>query len=151
MAIDTLERTYLNLIEKNTELENTKNRMTERLKEGGFIQGEQKNLEDVLDKFILNDDFPAVDVQDLVKRAGSLIKVIKTFKDLHEKDEFFDISRKKAARKAEREDAWKLWRDKLGRWLLGVSAAVLLYSALVALSKWWGFIVIPVRDLVVGG
>ena len=56
------------------------------------------------------------------------------------------LEHSKAQRKAERQDMWILWLQRLVRWTLGIIAAVVLYSALVWASEKDNFIKIPIKD-----
>ena len=78
-------------------------------------------------------------------------KLNSTFSSFHKNlnDSYaFEINRQIKERRAERTDMWRLWRDKLIRWTAGAIAALLLYSGFVELSSSFGFLHIPIRDLV---
>lgn len=47
-----------------------------------------------------------------------------------------------------RRNLWKLWAEKLARWVIGTTIAVLLYSSFVAVSENWCFVKVPGRDLI---
>ncbi|NKB37841.1 MAG: hypothetical protein GKR93_11845 [Gammaproteobacteria bacterium] len=65
-----------------------------------------------------------------------------------ESQNYLEAQRQRYIRKEERRDIWILWTQKIVRWMLGILAAIVMYSSLVWVSEHWGFIKVPVRDLV---
>lgn len=68
--------------------------------------------------------------------------------DINESD-LRDMNRQIRLNAAQRADDWKNWGNRLARWILGVSAAIVLYSFMVEFSEDYSFIHIPVRDLII--
>lgn len=112
------------------------------------------NLSRLIKSIIPNDKhsgFPLVELHNYLNNLYGIKDTIKTFEKFMTEENYIEVKQQLAIKKAERQAIWPLWRDKLARWFMGVSAAVILYSAFVALSNKWDFIKIPVRDMVVGG
>jgi len=148
------EAGYKNLIETNTEVQSLYTEIINTLLRNNTIDSTSGDLASVINGLsnqALTVNFPNAVVQEYLTKVNELTNRLEKFNNHHEQSNYFDISKAIGHRKAERNDAWKLWRDKLGRWTMGVLVAVLIYSALVALSKWTGWLVIHVRDLVVSG
>lgn len=149
-----IEAGYSSLIKTNTIVQEQYTSIINILLRTNIIEDQSSDLASVikhLSEQALLPNFPSADVQEYLAKVNELTTKLEQFNEYHVQSDYFEISKAVEHRKAERKDAWKLWRDKLGRWTLGVLAAVLMYSALVAFSKWTGWLVIPVRDLVVSG
>lgn len=140
--------------ELKNQVENVKDHLTNTvgvLTESGYINDKQTSLTDALSNIIKDADFPKNDVIKYLLKVDKLMAAFEEFESNKNSLEYFEVSKQKYIGASERAEIWKLWRDKLGRWVLGASSAVVLYSAFVALSKSTEFIVIPVRDLILGG
>lgn len=116
------------------------------LKDKGHIDNKFKTISSALSEAAPN--FPAAEFEEVFERSNTLIKAFDSFNKTYVENGYFEVEIQKSVREAERKDYWKLWRDKLVRWAGGIIAAVLLYSALVALSGSVGWIKVPVHDLV---
>ena len=142
---------YKTLIETNTEVQNQYTTINKKLLKSNIIDEKGGNLATAikgLSTQALSVNFPNADVESYLMKVNELTKRLEQFSNYHEKNEFFDISKAIEHRKAERNDAWMLWRDKLIRWTAGITAAVLMYSTFVYLSEKVDFIKVPVHDLV---
>lgn len=94
-------------------------------------------------------DFPANLVKDYIDTTNRLARLVMQFTENYQRNEVFEVSRQKAIRKAQRQDAWKLWAQRSIRWAVGGFFAVVVYSILVFVSEHWSFISIPVRDMII--
>lgn len=93
-------------------------------------------------------DFPFVEVKNFLTKAEVFAKAFSQFQMANEQEDFLKINREKNARKAERLDYWKLWSQRAIRALISAVILVSAYSSLVWLSERYGFVKIPIRDLV---
>ena len=154
------ENGYAQLVEAFNNTNNAKEETRRRLLDVELISEEVGDLSSAIEALskqveinnpLVKNNFPYAQVTEYLVQANNFSNKFNEFNRYREQNNFFEISKQQAAREAERSDHWKLWRDKLGRWVLGIFSAVLIYSALVAMSEWLGWLKIPVRDLVVGG
>lgn len=147
---------YSEILETVTNTKQAISDLESKLKRSRVLEENQnisilgKALDKKLQQFSA-DFLPYTDIQNVMNQLIVLVRNIEDFNDSFTKNNYFEIQRQIAVREAERKDAWKLYRDRLGRWVLGVCAAVVLYSAFVALSHKWDFIKVPVRDIVLHG
>lgn len=145
------EHDFNNIVTQSNTIINLVNNINEDLAKTSF-QYNKNNMGGVLSK-VIKDEYKNLtfytNLENLFKEANIIANQLVNFKNTLQSTEYFEIEKLKSIRKAERIDMWKLWRDKLGRWLLGGFAAITLYSALVLLSEKYEFFKVPVRDLVV--
>ena len=123
------------------------------LKKGGYVEDNRADMGTAFENVISSEHkeaFPAGEIQKYIGVANQLANSFDNFDMYHKENDFFEVSRLKAIRQAERIDQWKLWRDKFIRWSIGVVVAVFMYSMFVYASVEIDFIKIPVRDLVIG-
>lgn len=145
-----LDDEYVNLFRQARKTSGQMKQINEALKKIGLVEETRGDMGDAIIKATQEkiDSFPAKEIQEYISGANQLSKNLENFNENYERNEVFEVSRQKAVRKAEREDAWKLWRDKIVRWTLGVSLALITYSFMVFISNHFPFITIPIRDLI---
>ena len=149
-----VETEYKNIYQNARKLNSNMQKINSILKESGYIEDNRADMGESLLAVVLPEkikDFPVKETQGFISTALQLARQFEQFDTYHKENDYFEVSRLNAIKHAERIDQWKIWRDKLVRWTVGVSAAVLLYSLFVYVSGQFEFIKIPVRDLVVGG
>ncbi len=146
------DQEYEALYHEAKSLAKEKRKIIGELKQNGFINETSEDIGSSLGVVFKEDlnNYPNTLIQNYIHHAGQLCEKFEIFHTEYQQENLFDIARQKATRKAERDDHWKLWFQKFIRWTAGIFGAVILYSTLVALSDWFSFIKIPVRDLVVG-
>lgn len=62
-----------------------------------------------------------------------------------EKQQNIELCYEDSKKESERKHLWKLWYQKVIRWVLGSIVAVILYSLLVSAAEQWRFIKIPIK------
>ncbi len=145
-----LDEEYVNIFRQARKTSGQMKKINETLKKIGLVEETRGDMGDAIIRATQEkiDNFPAKEIQEYISGAYQLSRHLETFNDNYERNEVFEVSRQKAIRKAEREDVWKLWRDKIVRWILGVSLALIIYSFMVFISNKYPFITIPIRDLI---
>lgn len=156
MSVQNADIMFKNVVTKGVHLRNLENELRAEL-EKAYVDKNDHDIATVIVNAVqtanvnssMNFPYPI-----LHKYLTEILAQSNTFSDLSIQlmdSNLFEVKKQMAIREAERLDQWKLWRDKLARWFMGGSAALVLYSIFVALSEKWDFIKIPVRDMVIGG
>lgn len=95
-----------------------------------------------------NNTSPAKELADYLMHIERLSKSANVlFKEIENSD-YIAVHRVSLKNDEIRNHAWKMWRDKTARWVLGAFSAVIVYSTFVWLSE-FSFITVPVRDLII--
>ena len=151
----SVDELYVEIVNIAKDLGGARANLETVFKKGGYME-KQENIEtafqtlhkSIKDEYVTT--YPSSELQHFYNLGVKLSNRFKNFDEKFNQRTLSEVATQKEVRKAERQDLWKLWRDKLGRWIVGVSLAIAMYSLFVKFSEWWGFIKIPVRDLVVG-
>ncbi len=149
-----VENEYTNIYKNARKLNSNMKNINTILKEHGYVEDSRGDMGESLLTVVIpehGEKFPVEEVKGYIETAFQLARQFENFDTYHKENDYFEVSRLNAIKKAERIDQWRIWRDKLVRWTVGVSAAIFLYSLFVYLSGEIAFIKIPVRDLVLGG
>ena len=148
-----IEAEFKNLSKRSRALKAHMVEINKQLKDRDFIDENREDMTGALKKVIdgQSNGYPLNEVEKYISSAHQLAGQFENFNKAYGEKNFFEVSKQRALREAERTDIWKLWRDKIARWVVGVLAAVILYSCLVYVSEESGFIKIPVRDFIFQG
>ena len=148
---------YSQLVDSFNNVNNAKELVRVKLIESELIENGDGKLEVAIQGLVkqagisiptVQNKFPSTEVTEYLAQVNKFSNKFNEFYRYYEQNNFIEVSKQQAAREAERKDLWKLWRDKLVRWVGGVTIAILLYSSFVYLSEHINFIKIPVHDLV---
>ena len=146
---------YSQLVDSFNNVNNAKELVRVKLIESELIENGDGKLEVAIQGLVkqagisiptVQNKFPYTEVTEYLAQVNKFSNKFNEFYRYYEQNNFIEVSKQQAAREAERKDLWKLWRDKLVRWVGGIFAAVLLYTLLVKLET-YGWITIPVRDI----
>lgn len=155
MSVKEAQKHYTETIKAYSQLRKQEEMLKTEIKKRLDMEGE--NIPDLINNALMatngSEDgvqhFPFDHLQEYHVRIKNFSTHFNMFDDSIDESTFVEVQKQIEIREAERSDMWKLWRDKLARWFMGVSVAVVLYSAFVALSDKWSFIKVPVRDMVI--
>lgn len=149
------ETGYMQIVDAFNRTNNVEEKVRKKLFDAQLIQDEAGEISTAIEALakrveiqMFDKKFPRAHVTEYLVQVKNFVNLFNEFNRYREQNNFFEVSKQRAVREAERNDQWKLWRDKLVRWVAGIFIAVLLYSTLVALteSSWFSWLKIPLRD-----
>ncbi|MDA9352774.1 hypothetical protein N9Q86_02330 [Porticoccaceae bacterium] len=120
------------------------------LKQKNNVDKECDSLAEAFEKALTREsinDFPFNEVRKYIDETSIFSKNVINFYKWSLEHDYINVCKEKSSRRAERNDYWKLWSQRVLRALVSVGILVLAYSSLVWLSERYSFVKIPIRDL----